>query len=49
MKRLILAIDFGTTTTVVCGDLQGAGNPMFLKDDNSSLMEVVVDPMALTK
>lgn len=42
MKRLILAIDFGTTTTVVCGDLQGAGNPMFLKDDNSSLIPSII-------
>ena len=42
MSILILAIDFGTTTTVVCGDLQGTGNPMFIKDENSSLIPSLI-------
>lgn len=42
MATLILAIDFGTTTTVVCGDIQGVGNPIFLKDENSSLIPSLI-------
>ena len=42
MSTLILALDFGTTTTVVCGDIQGAGNPRFLVDDKSYLIPSVI-------
>jgi len=42
MDTLILAIDFGTTTTIVCGDIQGVGNPRFLIDDNSVLIPSVI-------
>ena len=42
MDTLILAIDFGTTTTIVCGDIQGVGNPRFLVDDNSVLIPSVI-------
>lgn len=42
MATLILAIDFGTTTTVVCGDISGVGNPRFLVDDSSVLIPSVI-------
>ena len=42
METLILAIDFGTTTTIVCGDISGVGNPLFIKDNNSPLIPSVI-------
>lgn len=45
MKTLILAIDFGTTTTIVCGDISGVGNPVFIKDNNSPLIPSVIYTM----